>query len=60
MLENVDKIYSMGCDVTCDLPNVHIDEDLQIEDPQDKDIVDIRKIRDDIKNKIQVIIHQLK
>tara|TARA_Y100000310_G_scaffold331254_1_gene404497 strand:- start:313 stop:459 length:147 start_codon:yes stop_codon:yes gene_type:complete len=46
----------MGCNVTCDVP---LDRDLGIDDPHEKDVAEVRRIRDDVKNAVERIIGEL-
>lgn len=50
------KVYSMGCNVKCD---VKADEDLGLDDPAGQGIDAVRKIRDQLKEKIQKIVDEL-
>ena len=58
MIEEADKVISMGCSVEkfCPAPLLKKVVDWQLEDPKDKPIEDIRKIRDQIETKVQKLI----
>lgn len=50
------RVYSMGCNVKSP---VRIDQDLGIEDPAGREIDEVREIRDQVKQKIEVILQEL-
>jgi arsenate reductase len=52
MMEGVDKAITMGCESTCPLTTVET-EDWALEDPKDKPIEQVRKIRNDIKARVE-------
>ena len=60
MMERADKVISMGCGVedTCPAGIVPM-EDWGVEDPEGKPLDEVRKIRDDIKNKVATLIKEL-
>ena len=60
MLKSSDKIFTMGCNVKCDLPSGRaFDDDWNIDDPADKSISEGRTVRDSIKNKTLSVIKEL-
>ena len=60
MLNAAHKIFTMGCDVTCNLPEgKKFDDDWNLDDPAGKTIEGIKLIRDSIKNKTLLLIKEL-
>jgi arsenate reductase len=60
MLESVDKVVTMGCGVESVCPASFVTtEDWQLEDPEGKTIEEVRKIRDEIRNRIERLIKEL-
>ncbi len=55
MMERVDKTIAMGCEDSCPLTTVETD-DWELEDPKDKPIEQVRKIRDEIKDRVTRLI----
>jgi arsenate reductase len=58
MMEGVDKAITMGCENSCPVTTVET-EDWGLEDPQNKPIEQVRKIRDEIKDKVQRLTEQI-
>ena len=58
MMERVDKAITMGCENSCPLTTVETD-DWALEDPKDKPIEQVRKIRDEIKERVKRLIEQM-
>lgn len=58
MMEGIDRAITMGCEETCPLTTVPT-EDWGLEDPKDKPIEQVRKIRDEIKDKVKRLIEQI-
>lgn len=54
------KIFTMGCDVVCDLPGRKFDADWNLDDPTDKGITEVRKTRDLIQKKVSELIDSLR
>ncbi|OGO01162.1 MAG: arsenate reductase [Chloroflexi bacterium RBG_13_53_26] len=53
MLDTADRVVSMGCGVEGLCPAAFVEtEDWQIEDPKDKSLEEVRRIRDEIRAKI--------
>ena len=60
MLEDVDRIITMGCGVEGVCPASFVPtEDWQLEDPEDKPIERVRQIRDEVKARIEKLIKEL-
>ena len=60
MMKKADRAITMGCGAEKVCPAVFVPmEDWQIEDPEGKPIDTVRKIRDDIKNKVKILIKEL-
>lgn len=55
MMEGVDKAITMGCEDGCPLTTVQTD-DWALEDPKDKPIEQVRKIRDEIKKRVKRLV----
>lgn len=54
MLENADRVITMGCSVEGVCPTIFIPtEDWELEDPKGKRIEKVRQIRDEIKAKVE-------
>ena len=51
MMEGIYRAITMGCENTCPLTTVET-EDWALEDPKDKPIEQVRKIRDEIKARV--------
>lgn len=60
MLEGADRVITMGCGVeeTCPASFVPT-EDWVLDDPEGKSPDEIRKIRDEIKERVEVLINEL-
>lgn len=58
MMEGIDRAITMGCKDTCPLTTVPT-EDWGLEDPKDKPIEQVRKIRDEIRDKVKRLIEQI-
>jgi len=58
MIEEADKVITMGCSVEkfCPAPLLKNVVDWQLEDPKDKPIEIVRKIRDQIETRVQKLI----
>ena len=53
VLNRADKVVSMGCGVEGICPAAFVEtEDWQIEDPQGKPMADVRRIRDEIRERV--------
>ena len=60
MLENVDRVITMGCGVEGVCPASFVPtEDWELEDPEDKPIEKVRQIRDEIKAKVDELVRTL-
>ena len=59
MIEQADKIISMGCGVEGICPATFTDtEDWGLEDPKGKPIEKIREIRDSIRDKVAILVEE--
>ena len=58
MLNGPYQIFTMGCDVMPDF-DIKINGDLNLDDPAGKGIVELRKIRDELKGKIIKLVSGL-
>jgi arsenate reductase (thioredoxin) len=58
MMEGIDKAITMGCENSCPFTTVDT-EDWGLEDPKDKPIEQVRKIRDEIKGRVMRLIEQM-
>lgn len=60
MLENADKVITMGCGVEETCPASFIPaEDWQIEDPEGKSLETVRKIRNEIELKVKRLLTEI-
>ncbi|TMQ58037.1 MAG: hypothetical protein E6K76_09010 [Candidatus Eisenbacteria bacterium] len=61
MLERADLVISMGCDdpAVCDDPGRKV-EDWAIEDPAKKPIEDVRRIRDQVRARVEALVARLR
>jgi arsenate reductase (thioredoxin) len=60
MLENADKVISMGCGVEGVCPATFVPtEDWQLEDPEGKPIEQVRGIRDEIEAKVKRLLEEI-
>jgi arsenate reductase len=60
MLENADRVITMGCDVEGVCPATFVPtEDWQLEDPEGKPIDKVREIRDEIEAKVRNLIEEI-
>jgi protein-tyrosine-phosphatase len=61
MTKKADRVITMGCGAEKVCPAVFVPmEDWGIDDPEGKPAVEVRKIRDDIKNRVTRLIKELK
>jgi arsenate reductase (thioredoxin) len=58
MMKGIDKAVTMGCENTCPMTTVPT-EDWVLEDPKDKPIEEVRKIRDEIKSRVGKLIAEM-
>jgi arsenate reductase len=56
------RIITMGCDVDASAcpANYYVTEDWGLEDPKDKPLDTVRKIRDQIQERVKQLIEELK
>ena len=58
-VEQADWVITMGCGETCPIfPGVHY-EDWDVEDPSDKGIIEVRKIRDAIQTRVEDLLARI-
>lgn len=58
MMEGIEKAITMGCEEACPATTVAT-EDWELEDPKGKTIQQIRKIRDEIKERIGKLLKEM-
>ena len=60
MMEGADRVITMGCGVeeTCPASFVPT-EDWRLEDPKDKPIEEVRKIRDELRARVKKLVKEL-
>ncbi|HEX7474834.1 MAG TPA: arsenate reductase ArsC [Dehalococcoidales bacterium] len=58
MMEEIDKAITMGCENACPYTTVET-RDWALEDPKDKPIEQVRKIREEIKTRVEELIKEL-
>ena len=60
MLRDADKVITMGCGVEEACPAVHVhSEDWGLPDPKGKSKKEIRKIRDEIKDRVMKLLQEI-
>jgi arsenate reductase len=60
MLENADRVITMGCSVEQACPASFVPtEDWELDDPEGKPIERVRQIRDEVKAKVEGLIKEL-
>jgi arsenate reductase len=57
MMDGIEKAITMGCEETCPVTTVPT-EDWGLEDPKDKPIAEVRKIRDEIKMRVENLLKE--
>jgi len=61
MLENVDRVITMGCSVEKACPASFVPtEDWQLDDPEGKPIEQVRRIRDEVKAQVERLAKELR
>ena len=58
MMEGIEKAITMGCEEVCPVTTVET-EDWGLEDPKDKPIEQVRKIRNEIKKRVTELIQEI-
>jgi arsenate reductase (thioredoxin) len=58
MMDGIDKAITMGCENSCPLTTVET-EDWALEDPENKPIEQVRKIRDEIKIRVTKLVEEM-
>ena len=60
MLEDADRVITMGCSVDKACPASFVPtEDWELDDPEGKPIEQVRKIRDEIKARVERLVDEL-
>ena len=59
MVKEADVVITMGCGDTCPIFPGKRYEDWELEDPAGKDIDTVRRIRDDIRGRVEVLVGEL-
>lgn len=60
MLDQADKVVTMGCGVEGVCPATWVEtEDWELDDPKGKTLEQVRRIRDEIKERVNKLINQL-
>ena len=60
MLESADRVITMGCNVEEVCPASFVrTEDWKLEDPEGQPLEKVRKIRDEIKSRVEVLIQAM-
>ena len=61
MLQDVDLVVTMGCSAEGVCPaSFVLTDDWNLEDPKDKPVEEVRKIRDEIKRRVAILVRDLK
>ena len=58
MMDGIEKAITMGCEETCPVTTVET-EDWGFDDPKDKPIEEVRKIRDEIKERVENLLREM-
>ena len=58
MMEGIEKAITMGCEETCPMTTVPT-EDWGLDDPKDKPIEQVRKIRDEIRKRVEILVKEM-
>ncbi|WP_426519138.1 arsenate reductase ArsC [Diaminobutyricibacter sp. McL0618] len=58
-VKDSDVVITMGCGDTCPIFPGKRYEDWELEDPAGKDIIVVRRVRDDIKGRIQTLLSEI-
>ena len=59
VVEAADVVITMGCGETCPIFPGKRYEDWELEDPAGKDIVTVRRVRDDIKGRVEALLAEI-
>jgi arsenate reductase len=60
MLKNADRVVTMGCGIEKVCPAIFVEsEDWGLDDPEGKPIQKVREIRDEIRDKVELLIKTL-
>jgi protein-tyrosine-phosphatase len=58
MMKGIDKAITMGCENSCPYTTVET-ADWGLEDPKDKSIKEVRKIRDEIERRVKILVKEI-
>ena len=58
-VQDSDVVITMGCGDTCPIFPGKRYEDWELEDPAGKDIVTVRRVRDDIKGRVEALLAEI-
>ena len=58
MMKGIDLAVTMGCEDTCPMTTVET-RDWKLEDPKDKPVEQVRKIRDEIKKRVTQLVTEM-
>ena len=60
MLDGAERVITMGCNVEEACPaNMVVTEDWALDDPKDRPLEDVRQIRDEIRRRVEALLHEL-
>ena len=59
IVEAADAVITMGCGDACPIFPGRRYEDWELEDPAGKDIVTVRRVRDDIKGRVEALLAEI-
>ena len=61
MVEKADRVITMGCGAEAVCPASFVEtEDWALEDPKEKSLEQVRKIRDEIKSRVTTLVEELR
>lgn len=58
MMRGIDRAFTMGCEDACPFTTVPV-EDWALEDPKGKTLEQVRKIRDEIKERVSKLVKEI-
>ncbi len=58
MMRGIDRAFTMGCEDACPFTTVPV-EDWALEDPKGKSLEQVRKIRDEIKERVKKLVEEV-
>ena len=60
MLDGAERVITMGCNVEDACPaNMVVTEDWALEDPKDRPLEDVRRIREEIRQRVEALLKEL-